>query len=1064
MREAVDIAAWLRKLGLERYVQAFQDNEVDSRSLPHLTADDLKELGVTAIGHRRLLLQAIADLKQSGTLAVEPATERITSSDTVGGAAQAERRQLTVMFIDLVGSTELSARLDPEDMGQVIRAYQGCCNQVVERWGGHVAKYMGDGVLVYFGYPQAHEDDAERAVRAGLDLTGAVGRLAVPSGETLVARVGIATGLVMVGDLLGGGSADKDAVVGETPNLAARLQTVAQPGNVVIAPITRRLLGRVFEMEDLGPQELKGFAQPVPVSRVIRESPTESRFRAQRGVHSTPLVGRERELEALEEARREAGASRGQIVAAVGEPGVGKSRLFDAFLRSDAFIGWRLLSCACLSYGAATPWLPVIELVKRYFRIDDRDDQNRMSAKVDQGLQALGAVRRANRALLSLLHLPNEDAHWETLNPPQRRRRILDTVKALLLLESEREPFVLMVEDLHWADGETVALLDSLIDSLPTHRILVLVNYRPEFQHFWGGLTYYRQLRIDPLGTEGAEQLLAALLGRGSDLGDLRRTLIKRTEGNPLFLEEAVRDLVETGALVGRSGDYRLARRGGEIRLPDTVQAIIAARIDRLPQQARRLLQRAAVIGHDIPLRVLESVADLSAEEVGHHLGALRASELLYETGLVPDVEYTFKHALTRDVAYASLLRETRRMLHRRVGETIESVYPERLAELAETLADHFEKGEVWAKAARYALDAAEKAKSHFAYRIAMRFAERACSSAAQDPSLEQELIWAKVLLGDVASLIDDLDLANRSYDEALAKSQDLTERRWIVNKRHEPHSVIRDAARITYYEHGGGNDTLLFVSPVSYGLATWQPVVERLCQEFRIITVDPRGTGRSDPIIRPYTSKDHGLDLATVVETAADRPVIGVGISRGGTMVTHAAAAVPTLFKMLVLVGTPAGAGAPGDVLFEKLAAERRFLQQNQFERALRSLASSIISEPGTEDLVEQRVQAYLRLPTETVLSFYDPQPQADSALIPLLNQLRLPVLVMHGTGDQRVPFEDARLLAQRVAGAQLYPFDGRCHFFTATATAEFCDLLRHFVLTGSVPSSTQAAQVLSR
>jgi pimeloyl-ACP methyl ester carboxylesterase len=609
-----------------------------------------------------------------------------------------------------------------------------------------------------------------------------------------------------------------------------------------------------------------------------------------------------------------------------------------------------------------------------------------------------------------------------------------------------------MVEDLHWADSETISLIDSLLDSLPTHRMLVLVNYRPEFRHGWGGRTYYRQLRIDPLGKEGAKRLLAALLGPGSGLADLRNSLIVRTEGNPLFLEEAVRDLVETGVLVGRAGDYRLSGEGGEIRLPDTVQAILAARIDRLPQPAKRLLQHAAVIGQDIPRAVLKAVADLSDEQLSRRLGELQESEFLYETRVLPEAEYGFKHALTRDVAYASLLRETRRMLHCRVGETIETVYPERLAELAETLADHFEKGEVWTKAARYALDAAEKAKSRFAYRVAMRFAERACSSAARDPSLEQELIWANVLLGDLASLIDDLDLANRSYDQASAKSQDPIERRWIANKRHEPRSGIRNGTRIAYYEHGDGEETLLFVSPVSYGLATWQPVVERLCQEFRIITVDPRGTGRSDPIVRPYTSKDHGRDLAAVVGAAADRPVIGVGISRGGTMVTHAAAAAPALFKMLVLVGTPASVPAPGDALFDRLAAERRFLADNDFERALRSLASSIISEPGTEDLVEQRVQAYLRLPKETVLSFYDPQPEADSALIPLLNQLRLPVLVMHGTADQRVPFEDARLLAQRVAGAQLYPFEGRCHFLTATATAEFCDMLRQFVRAGRV------------
>jgi class 3 adenylate cyclase len=482
----LDIAAWLRDLGLERYVEAFEANDVDAAVLRTLNVDDLRELGVTSLGHRKKLLEAIAAIiPQASPAPVADAPAAASATPIV--RREAERRQLTVMFVDLVGSTELASHLDPEDLGLLIRAYQNCCAEVVKRWDGHVAKYMGDGVLAYFGWPQAHEDDPERAVRAGLDLAAHVGRLTTNHGAALSARIGIATGRVVVGDLIGEGPSREEAVIGETPNLAARLQNLAEPGSVVIAPATRRMVGGLFELADLGEHDLKGFGNRVRAWRIIGESRLASRFEAQRGLHATPLVGRERELEALEEARREAGAGRGQIVAAVGEPGVGKSRLFDAFLRSDAVAGWRVLNCACLSYGSITPWLPVIELVKRYFRVEDSDDQDRTAAKIAGKLNALAAMTSARTALHALLRLQIEDAEWQELNPPQRRRRILDAVKALLLLESKREPFVLVIEDLHWADGETVALLDSLIDSLPTHRMLVLVNYRPEFQHAWGG-------------------------------------------------------------------------------------------------------------------------------------------------------------------------------------------------------------------------------------------------------------------------------------------------------------------------------------------------------------------------------------------------------------------------------------------------------------------------------------------------------------------------------------------------------------------------------------------------
>jgi pimeloyl-ACP methyl ester carboxylesterase len=389
------------------------------------------------------------------------------------------------------------------------------------------------------------------------------------------------------------------------------------------------------------------------------------------------------------------------------------------------------------------------------------------------------------------------------------------------------------------------------------------------------------------------------------------------------------------------------------------------------------------------------------------------------------------------------------------VGEAIEAIYPDRLAELAEVLTDHFERGEVWAQAARYALDAAEKAKSRYAYSVGMQFASRAVQAAAKNESLQQEWIWAHVLLGDLASLIDDLELANQNYDQALAKSADPTERRWITNKRHELHYAIRDGAKIAYYVHGGGDETILFVSPIGYGLVSWQPILERLCQEFRIITIDLRGTGRSAPIVRPYTHKDHAMDISAVVRAATTGPIVGVGISAAPKMLAHATVADPSLFKKLVLVG-----GSPGlelDRMPEDDAIDEA-LAEGDFERALRIFTPTIISEPGTEEVVEQRIGIYLTLPKETILSFFlDPQPPA-AELRAELEKIRVPTLVMHGTADRNTPLEAGQRLAEMIRGAQLYLFEGRCHVCMLTATQEFCDVLREFVLLGKVSRPTYA------
>ncbi len=441
------------------------------------------------------------------------------------------------------------------------------------------------------------------------------------------------------------------------------------------------------------------------------------------------------------QALERAAAGHGQVVAVVGEAGVGKSRLMYEFVHSHRTEGWLVLESASVSYGKATPYFPIIDLLKRYAHVEERDDARTIRAKVTGQVLTLDeTLQEAIPALLSLLDALPEDSSFQKLDPPQRRQRTLDALKRVLLRESQAQPLVLVFEDLHWIDSETQALLDSLVESLPTARLLLLVNYRPEYQHGWGGKTYYTQLRLDPLPPASAEELLQALLGDDPSFEPLKQLLIARTEGNPFFLEESVRALVETGVLVGEPGAHRLVKPLDSLQVPATVQAVLAARIDRLPSEEKRLLQTAAAIGTEVPFSLLQAIAALPEAVLHHGLAHLQAAEFLYETRLFPDHEYTFKHALTHEVAYGSLLQERRRALHARIVEALEALAGERVAEQVERLAHHALRGEVWDKALVYCRQAGEKALARSAYREAVGSFEQALSALPHLPEQRDTL------------------------------------------------------------------------------------------------------------------------------------------------------------------------------------------------------------------------------------------------------------------------------------------------------------------------------------
>jgi tetratricopeptide (TPR) repeat protein len=553
-------------------------------------------------------------------------------------------------------------------------------------------------------------------------------------GVTVEVRVGLNSGEVVVRAI--GSDLHMDyTAVGQTTHLAARMEQLASPGTTLLTADTLRQAEGYIEVRPLGAMPVKGLPTPVEAYELTGAGPRRSRLSAAAARGLTRFVGRDAELEQLREALARVAQGHGQVVAIVGEPGVGKSRLVWEVTHSHRTHGWLSLEAASVSYGKATPYLPLVGLLRGYFQVGDRDEPRAIREKVTGKLLTLDrALEPALPALLALLDVPVEDRRWEALDPPARRQRTIEALRRLLLRESQVQPLLVVFEDLHWIDAETQAVLDRLVDSLPTARLLLLVNYRPEYRHGWGGKTYYRQLRLDPLAPESATALLGTLLGGDPGLEPLKRHLLVRTEGNPLFLEESVRSLVDEGVLAGERGAHRLVKAAETIHVPATVQAILAARIDRLPAEEKDLLQTAAVIGTEVPVTVLAAVAEVSADALADGLARLQEAEFVYETSLFPDAAYTFKHALTHEVAYGSLLQDRRRALHTRAVAAIEGLYPERLGEHVERLAHHALQGEAWEKAVPYLWQGGAKAMARRAYREGALSYERALDALQHLP------------------------------------------------------------------------------------------------------------------------------------------------------------------------------------------------------------------------------------------------------------------------------------------------------------------------------------------
>jgi class 3 adenylate cyclase/tetratricopeptide (TPR) repeat protein len=700
-----DIADWLKKLGLGQYFPIFVDNAIDFETLSRTTDDELKDLGLLP-AHRKILLSAVSRLTSPN---VAENTPEMRLRLQLAATTKAERRQLTAMFSDLVGSTELSSLLDPEDLREVIRLYQATCGDAIRPHGGFIAQYQGDGIVVYFGYPSANEDDAERAVRAGLDILRAVSKLNTSGGTKIEVRLGIATGLTVVGDLIGQGASAVTEVAGQPPNLAARLQAFAAPGTIVIADSTKKLAGGLFEYDDLGQQRFKGIHDEVHVWRVVGERDHAIRYEAMRGSRSGKVVDRSKEMALLNAAWEQAQAGDGRVVLLSGDAGIGKSCLLHCIGNRIAEAEAIRVPLQCSAHHRDSPLYPLIIHLQRAAGFERADMPDVKLGKIER-LLAAESADEGTPLVAALLSVPYTDRYPPLAMPAQRQKALtLALLAKQLVALSERKPVLMLVEDAHWMDPTTEELSSQLVDLLPNKRVLAIVAARPEYRPPWTNRSHVSTVQLGRLQQRHVKQLIE-VVSRGKQLPSaMTDQILVKTDGVPLFVEELTKTVLESGVLRETCDGYVLDRSLPPLAIPSTLHDSLVSRLDRMGP-VKTIAQVGAAIGRKFSFAMLASVTRQPHDQLSDALDRLVAAELIFARGKPSETEYTFKHALVQDAAYESLLRARKKSLHQQIAEAIETSFPEMMDGEPETLAHHWTRADIAYKAIGYWLRAGQRA------------------------------------------------------------------------------------------------------------------------------------------------------------------------------------------------------------------------------------------------------------------------------------------------------------------------------------------------------------------
>jgi len=729
-----EVIKWLESLGLSRYSGLFTENEIDFDVLTELTEQDLRDLQIP-LGHRKKLLKGIAILRDGAAEpegSLEPATESLPSR------SEAERRQLTVMFCDLVDSTVLSVRFDPEDLREIIRVYQQACARVIAQYGGYLAKFLGDGILVYFGYPQAHEDDGKRATCAALEIVESVTNLNINNPSVgnlrLYVRIGISTGPVVVGDIVGEGAAEEASVIGETPNVASRLQAIAQPNQIVIGTLTRQIIGETFELEDLGEKLLKGIEQPVHAWRVLGTHNTENVSDVDGADVVSTLVGRQEELGLLRRTWDASKSGHGQVVLIQGEAGLGKSRLVAAFQAKARETGGRsaTMTIQCSSFHTSSTLYPIIRHLKYALEWKEGGSPEELVSKLESGLRAQNLpLAEAVPLIAELMDVPLPEGRYQQLQfgAQELRERTLDYLAGWLLGEAEKKAVLCIWEDVHWADPTTLELLTLCIEQSPTVAMMNVLTFRPDFRPPWASRSHILPITLNRLERDEVELMIHRQASGKALPSEVVAYIVGKADGIPLYVEELSKAILEADFLRKEQDRYELTGPLSGITIPATLQDSLMARLDRLPT-VREVAQIGSVLGREFAYEMIQAIAAHEELTLQNGLDQLVQAELLYQRGRRSHARYTFKHALVQDAAYSSLLKRTRKYYHQQVGELLEHRYPEIAKSQPDLVARHYVRAENDAKAVEYLTRFADKAANLYAHTEAATALEEALHHA----------------------------------------------------------------------------------------------------------------------------------------------------------------------------------------------------------------------------------------------------------------------------------------------------------------------------------------------